>query len=284
MICDGAYNFSNLPKTPGVPVFLNKDDVASVILRRYLAVERSVAKRLYGKIEKHKTARWERSTAARVRLVLACSEVDRRELLDLCPSARITVIPNVVDTDHYSPSAHSEPCTVLFQGGIDWHPNRDAVEFFLAEILPALRRLVPAVRFRIAGRCPPAFSQRYQSVPGVEFTGRVLDMRVEIARATVCVVPLRIGSGTRLKILEAGAMAKPIVSTTLGAEGLELNDREDIILADEPRAFAEAVAGLLAARSRREQIGWAARLHVVKHHSLPVFQSSLRHALAQGLR
>src|SRR5207249_10587047 len=112
------------------------------------------------------------------------------------------------------------PPAVLFQGCMAWPPNRDAVEFFAAEILPWRRRRVPSARFRVAGRTlAESFRRRFAGVDGLEFTGTVADMRDEIAKATVCVVPLRIGSGTRLKILEAGAMAKPMVPTGLGAEG-----------------------------------------------------------------
>ena len=164
---------------------------------------------------------------------------------------------------------------------MDWHPNRDGVEFFISEILPELRRLVPSVTFRVAGRSPSGeILRRFTGVPGVEFTGTVPDMRAEIAKATVCVVPLRIGSGTRMKILEAGAMAKPIVSTSLGAEGLDLVDGEDIILADEPRTFAKAVADLLGDATRRRTLGQSVRRRIEQRYSLPVLQSALRRALA----
>src|SRR5439155_958354 len=179
----------------------------------------------------------------------------------------------------------AEPATVLFQGGMDWQPNRDAVEFFAAEILPWLRRRVPSARFRVAGRSPAeSFRRRFAGIDGLEFTGTVADMRDEIAKATVCVVPLRIGSGTRLKILEAGAMAKPMVSTGLGAEGLELVDGEEIVLADEPRAFADAVAALLHDAAGRDELGRGARLRVEKQYSLSVFKTALRDAVTGSLR
>ena len=144
---------------------------------------------------------------------------------------------------------------------------------------------MPSARFRVAGRSPAeSFRQRFADVDGVEFTGTVADMRDEIAKATVCVVPLRIGSGTRLKILEAGAMAKPMVSTALGAEGLELVDGEEIVLADEPRLFADAVATLLGDAARREELGRAARLRVEKEYGLPVFKAALRDAVTSSLR
>jgi len=285
LICDGVYNVQNLPKHLAVPVLLNKDDVAHVLIRRYLALEPSAVRRLYGALEGRKVERWERAALTRARAVLACSELDRTLLRELAPTASVVAVPNVVDTDHYAPRDGAEPATVLFQGGMDWQPNRDAVEFFAAEILPWLRRRVPAARFRVAGRSPAeAFRRRFADVAGLEFTGTVADMRDEIAKATVCVVPLRIGSGTRLKILEAGAMAKPLVSTALGAEGLELVDGEEIVLADEPRAFADAVAALLEDAARRDELGCAARLRVEKQYSLAVVRAALRDAVTDSLR
>jgi polysaccharide biosynthesis protein PslH len=280
VICDGVYNVQNLPQGSAVPVLLNKDDVAFVIMQRYLRLTRSRAQRVYGALEARKIRRWERRSCERVAAVLACSDEDRRVLATLAPRARVVVVPNVVDTAHYAPSGTPEPCSVVFQGGLDWHPNRDAVELFGTAMLPELRRLMPGAVFRVAGRCPDeTFRQRWEQA-GVSFTGRVPEMRDEIARATVCVIPLRIGSGTRLKILEAGAMAKPMVSTHLGAEGLELVDGKEIILVDEPRAFARAVADLLADPARRDELGAAARRRIEDQYSLAALQRSLREALA----
>ena len=140
---------------------------------------------------------------------------------------------------------------------------------------------MPGAKFRVAGRSGSnAFFARFSRVPNVELTGTVPDMRSEIARATVCAVPLRIGSGTRLKILEAGAMGKAIVSTALGAEGLSFADGEEILIANEPSAFARALAGLLQDEERRSTMGRAARLRVEKDYSLPVLKDALRGALA----
>ena len=283
MICDGIYNAQNLPPAHPVPTLLNKDDVEHLIIRRYLAFERSKSRRLYGMLEAVKVKRWERMVCRQMRSILACSDVDRLFLQQLAPDIPISVLPNVVDTEHYVPTDGGEPLTVLYQGGMDWHPNRDAVEFFASTILPQLRARVPGVRFRVAGRAPSNdFRRQFAANRDIEFTGTVPDMRDEIAKAAVCVVPLRIGSGTRLKILEAGAMAKSIVSTPLGAEGLELREGEEIVLAKEPEVFAEAVASLLRDAGRRHALGRAARLRVEKHYSFPVFQAALRGAL-EGL-
>jgi hypothetical protein len=191
------------------------------------------------------------------------------------------VVPNVVDVKEYTLEAGEDNGKVLFQGGMDWYPNRDAVEFFVTQIFSRIRRQVPDVRFVVAGRNPPHdFRQRLSRVPGVHFTGTVPDMRSEIASASVCVVPLRMGSGTRLKILEAAAMAKPIVSTHLGAQGLEFSDGQEIELADDPAVFANVVLKLLAAPSDRHRLGQAARNRVEQDYSLTALQASLRPPLA----
>jgi glycosyltransferase involved in cell wall biosynthesis len=165
---------------------------------------------------------------------------------------------------------------------MDWFPNRDAVTFFVARILPVLKQSVLHIRFVVAGRNPPpAFVSKFAGVSGIEFTGNVPDMRTEIAKAAVCIVPLRIGSGTRLKILEAAAMAKPVVSTRIGAEGLNFVDGEEIVLADEPRAFAHAIVDLLADPARRRTMGGAARRRVEIQYSISALRGALRTVLAQ---
>ena len=278
VLCDEAYTLTDLPpRRP--PVVVDTVQIAFVLLRRYLARARNPLVRLYGALEYLKTRRWEIQACGRASAVVACSELERRLFAELCPRVPVFTVPNVVDTDRFAPAADPGGSTVLYTGGMDWHPNRDAVEFFASSILQPLRELAPGVRFRVAGRNPaPDFRRRLEGL-GVEFSGTVPDIRTEIAAATVCVVPLRIGTGTRLKILEAGAMEKAMVSTRLGAEGLELRDGEEIVLADDPRAFTREVAGLLQDPARRRAMGQAARHRVEKQYSTPVLQSALRHCL-----
>jgi glycosyltransferase involved in cell wall biosynthesis len=162
---------------------------------------------------------------------------------------------------------------------MDWYPNRDAVEFFVHEVLPGLERQVPNVQFVVAGRAPSADFRRRLERRNVTFTGTVPDMRPEIARAAVCVVPLRIGSGTRLKILEAAALSKPVVSTSLGSEGLEFIPGKEIAIADEPSAFAARITELLGDPELSLQMGRAARAKVCAKYGF----DSLRHAIASSL-
>ena len=277
-LCD-VFSIVNLPHAP-VPVILNHENVEHIILQRYLRKERNPARRAYAWIEYQKMRAWEAGVCARASVGLACSEVDRSIVRDLCPGLPTVVVPNVVDPGPVATGTEEDPPTILFQGGMDWFPNRDAVRFFVAAILPEIRRHIPQVRFLVAGRNPdPDFIRFFQHVPGMAFTGTVPDMRSVIDRASVCVAPLRIGSGTRLKILEAAAASKPTIATRIGAEGLAFEDGHDILLADEPVDFAAATVSVLRDRGRRQAIGRAARERVERSYT----QAALQTALHQGL-
>lgn len=281
VICDDTYNVKNLPEAVSVPVLLNKHDITHVIVRRYLTYETNPAKLAYGWLEYCKLRRWEALACSSLNGVLACSAGDRDLLQALSPGADIQVVPNVVNVADYAPVAEDDGKTVLYVGAMDWYPNQDAVEFFASEIFPRLRKIDPKVQFVVVGRNPSEkLRRRFAAVKGIRFTGAVPDVRPEIAKAAICVVPLRIGSGTRLKILEAGAMGKAIVSTRLGAEGLEFVDGEEILLADAPQDFAQVVADLLDDAPRRRVMGLAARRRVQEQYSLPVLRTTLRQSLA----
>ena len=281
VLVDTPYPLVNCPDPQSVPIILYTHNVEHRILQRYLSVEHNPAKLAYGWLELRKLKRWEMSAFSRASLVLACSEVDQSALLQLgCPT-RIAVAPNIVDVERYVHSDEYDGATLLYCGGMDWLPNRDAVEFFVFKIMPRIRKLVAGVKFVVAGREPTrAFREKFSALEDVHFTGTVSDMREVMARATVCVVPLRIGSGTRLKILEAAAMGRPVVSTQVGAEGLEFIHGSEILLADDPGSFAEAVALLLGDKSMRQRMGRAARVKVEKSYSFQRLCNSIRHALA----
>jgi glycosyltransferase involved in cell wall biosynthesis len=282
LIVDDIYLSSNVPDHTQVVTLLNKHDLTEVILERYLAHESNPAKRAYAWLECQKIRRLSDHVMRKSAGILACSEIDRAEILARLPAARVAIVPNVVPTDLPTGQCVDDGRTVLFSGSMDFQPNIDGVQFFVSKVLPALHSRVPSVRFVVEGRNPsPSLCRWLARVPGVEVTGTVPDMRVEVAKATVCVVPLRIGSGTRLKILEAGAMGKAVVSTRLGAEGLEFIDGKEIVLADEPQDLAKAVAELLADANRRAEIGDAACRRVEAEYSLSALRQAVRTALDQ---
>ena len=207
--------------------------------------------------------RYERVLSPQFDAVTCTSDIDAAVFQRHCAEGVVEVIPNGVDISHYQPDFQSEaPAHLIYIGSMDWYPNEDAVSFFAEEVLPQVQGNVPDVKFTIVGRNPSARVQRLADREGVVVTGRVPEIKPYFAEATVFVVPLRIGSGTRLKILEALAMGKAVVSTTIGAEGLALRDGEEIIIADEPKDFADAVIQLLTDPSLRQKIGEKGRERV----------------------
>jgi len=227
--------------------------------------------------------RFERRTLARFDGVLAVSDIDRETFGRLYPGAArrpVEVIPTGVDTQFFAPST-SEPGarSLVFTGSMDWVPNEDAMIFFCNEVLPLIRREEPGVTLAIVGRAPTPNVLRLAQLPGVTVTGRVEDVRPHMAAAAAYVVPLRIGGGTRLKIFEAMSMGKAIVSTAIGAEGLPVSDGAHLLLADSPRAFADAVLRVLRDVPQRRALEAAARRLVVERYDWAAVAGSFERAL-----
>jgi polysaccharide biosynthesis protein PslH len=246
-----------------IPGLLALQNIDSYIWRRLCEQTANPLRKLLFWTQQRAFARYERVMSPKFNVVACASEIDRDVLRAACPNLRAEVIPNGVDIESYQPNpALEEPATLIFTGSMDWYPNEDAVTYFADEILPGIRAKRPEVEFYIVGKNPTDRVQGLESRPGVVVTGRVEDIQPYISRATVYVVPLRIGSGTRLKILEALAMGKAVVSTTVGAEGLNLSDGEEIFLADEPTKFGDVVLRLIGDEPMRRQLGENGRQRV----------------------
>jgi glycosyltransferase involved in cell wall biosynthesis len=188
---------------------------------------------------------------------VAVSENDRKLMSAWVDPARVTVVPTGVDLQQYAPGGSDGvggdlAPLVVFVGAMDWEPNIDAVEYFCKEIWPSVLAQMPAARFRIVGRNPD-WRVRSFACGSVEVTGRVPEVVDHLREATVVVVPLRIGGGTRLKIYEAMAAGKAVVSTSIGAEGLDVHDGRDIVLADSALAFRDSILDLLRNRELRRR-------------------------------
>ncbi|HEY64610.1 MAG TPA: glycosyltransferase [Caldilineae bacterium] len=220
---------------------------------------------MYSLIQWRKLRRYERIICQHADAVIAVSEVDAAALRRLSPELRPTVIPNGVDVEAYHPdrvrALDLGPAALVFTGKMDFRPNVDAVRWFVP-VLDRVREAVPEARFYIVGQKPHPSLRRLAAHPAVKITGRVPDTRPYIAGATVYVIPLRVGGGTRLKVLEAMALGKAIVSTRLGVEGFEVADGRELRLADTPEAFAERVVELLHDEGQRARLGKAARTFV----------------------
>ena len=246
-----------------LPGVLSQQNVDSAIWRRLCGETSNPFYKLAYWTQQLAFQRYERVLSPKFDAVTCTSDIDAAVFQQHCPEDAIEIIPNGVDVTHYQPDFSTEvPAHLIYIGSMDWYPNEDAVGFFADEVLPRIQENVPEVRFSIVGGNPSARVQKLVEREGVVVTGRVPEIKPYFAEATVFVVPLRIGSGTRLKILEALAMGKAIVSTSVGAEGLDLKDSEEIFIADEPSAFADAVTRLLTDVPLRRRIGENGRARV----------------------
>lgn len=201
---------------------------------------------------------WETDICARFNRVVVVSETDREWLLERNPGLEINVVVNGVDLgqSQLPPASGHE---LLFVGNLAYGPNIDAVRYFCEAIFPIIRRQLPEARFTAAGFNPPASLLELDQLPGVAIVGSAPELRAYYARSAVCVVPLRAGGGTRLKILEAMALGRPVVSTSIGCEGLDGRDGEHLLVADDPAEFARAVVTLCLDRSKALRLTTRAR-------------------------
>jgi len=258
-ICDFLDAAVNFPEQLSTVSVLFQHNVETEIWRRHAATESNLVKRRMYAVEFKKMLRYESHAVRKFHHVIAVSQHDRSLMEAWVEGSRITVVPTGVDLDQYQPDFGHQPASplVMFVGAMDWEPNIDAMEYFCRKIWPAVLVQTPAARLRIVGR-NPGDRVRALAAPSIDITGRVASVAEHLRDAAVVVVPLRIGGGTRLKIYEAMAAGKAVVSTSIGAEGLDVHHGRDIILADNPESFSEAVSGWLRDESLRQKYERAA--------------------------
>jgi len=269
VVADFLPPVANLPDTLPCRAVLFTHNVEAEIWRRHAETAGNPLSRMLLGTQWRRMLRFEREALARFDLVLAVSEADSRTFERLYPGALRTsahVVRTGVDTRYFTPQPGARPEHLVFTGSMDWLPNEDGMLFFASEILPRVRQSHPGVTLSIIGRAPTPAVQRLAQDTGIEVTGRVDDVRPHVAAGAVYVVPLRIGGGTRLKIFEAMSMAKAVVSTTVGAEGLPVTSGTDLCIADTPEAFARSVCRLLDHRDERARIEAAARRLVLERY------------------
>jgi len=200
------------------------------------------------------------------------------------PQTRCVLSPNGVDLEEFTPPATApEPDSVIFVGAHNYFPNADGLRFLFAEIWPLVLAARPFARLRIVGPLPPADIVALQP-PNVTFEGFVTDIVAEVGRAAIAIAPLRIGGGTRLKIVEAMALARPVVATSIGAEGIEAQHDRDIILADSPKDFADAVLRLLAQPADAAALGLRGRSLVEQAYSWDTSAARLEQLLEELIK
>ena len=263
LVCDFLQPSVNLPAVPLRPQIIFEHNVESVIRERQYRLERNLLKKAYLLLDYWKLRRFEHAAARRADHCIMVSDTDCDVMREELGVTNTSSIPTGVDVDYFRPvsgdDAGADERRVVFTGSMDWFPNEDAIRYFLNDIYPRLLIDGP-LAVSVVGRNPSTALRRLAAqYPAVEITGAVEDVRPFIGRAAVYVVPLRIGGGTRIKILEAMAMGKPVVSTAVGAEGLPLTNGTDIVIADEPEAFARHVRRLLNDVQARQRLGAAAR-------------------------
>jgi glycosyltransferase involved in cell wall biosynthesis len=258
-VCDFLSSTLNFPRKLDTPTAIFQHNVESILWERKAAVEGRWIERAVFKLESAKMSRFEPEQARRFHHVIAVSEADKRAMSHMVDSSYITVVPTGVDLSKYRYDPNVQPAgpLVMFTGSMDWQPNIDGVEYFCKEIWPLVLRKLPAARFRIVGRDPHPRVKALAS-GSVQVTGSVPSVVDHLRDAAVIVVPLRIGGGTRIKIYEGMAMGKATVSTTVGAEGLDVHHGRDILLEDAPAEFADAIVSLLQNEDQRRRLEAAA--------------------------
>lgn len=267
-VADFLVAAGNIPLGASTPTLLFEHNVEYMIWKRLHDVENRAWRRALLAAEWRRMRRYEARACGLARLTVAVSEADRALLSANAPSADIRAIPTGVDAEYFHPNGTAEkPARLVFTGSMDWYPNEDAIIHFMDAILPHLRRRVPGLTMSVVGRNPSDRLKALGAAKGVQVTGTVNDVRPYVAEAAVYVVPLRIGGGTRLKIFEALAMGKAVVSTSVGAEGLPLTPGQHFLQADTAEDFAKAVLSLLDDAPKRRAIGEAGRRLVEARYS-----------------
>lgn len=290
-IASGSFDIVVAEWTPYAIFFKDPSAIRKVIVahnietsiwKRYEETETNVFRRLFITLQRSKVELFEKKCFRWADGATAVSHEEAREIASFGVTYPVATIDNGVDTDYFVPHEEEpDPNTLVFTGSMDWRPNQDAVQWFVEEIFPLIRKERPEVNVVIVGRRPPGHIKSLDHYDGVTVTGTVDDVRPYIARAAVYVVPLRIGGGSRLKILEAMGMKKAVVSTTVGAEGLEVVDGETIVIADGAEAFARSVIDALNDRERCRALGDRARRLVEDHYRWSSLGRKLSRYLSQ---
>ncbi|MFB3921520.1 MAG: glycosyltransferase family 4 protein [Terriglobia bacterium] len=248
---------------------LNHHNCESAMAERRAFSEPNPVKKAYLRSQANKLRRLEEGVCHQFAVNLTVSELDKQALLERNPRAHWHVVENGTDTDYFRPSeAPPEPNTIVFAGGLSWYPNVSGIQYFARDIWPLLKRQRPGIRWYLAGRSPAEAVMRIaKSDPDITLIADPEDIRPWIWKAAVFVCPIIDGGGTRLKILDALAMGKAVVSTSIGAEGLEVAPGEHLLVADEPDSFAREVERTVGDDGLRNSLGQCGRALVERVYS-----------------
>jgi glycosyltransferase involved in cell wall biosynthesis len=259
IVCDFLFPSVNFDSLENCVLF--EHNLETAIWQRHAGTATNPVLRAYFGLQARRMLVYEREVCRKVARVIAVSPVDAEKMRGLFDISHVTDVPTGVDVEHFSPpDAIERTSDLVFIGSMDWMPNIDGVCYFVEKIFPFVLAQRPGCTLAIVGRRPEPKVQRLAaSNANIRVTGTVADIRPHLWGASVSIVPLRIGSGTRLKIYESMAAKVAVVSTTVGAEGLEIHPPDDIRIADDPRDFARHCLELLEdadARRRVAEAGW----------------------------
>ena len=250
------------------PAVLTHHNIESQLISRRAGVEKNKFKKFYLQAQTRRLQRYESQKSPDFSINIMMSEIDATILKEEASAAVTAIIPNGVDTEYFTPRRGEEKTALIYTGGMNMYANKDAILYFIDQIWPLVKAKSPQCIFYAVGQDPPEEMHRIaEKDPSVRVTGYVDDVRPYIARSMVYVVPLRVGGGTRLKVLDAMAQGKAIVSTSIGCEGIDVSPGDNIVIADSPALFAEEVLYLLKNIDRCHEIGNAARAMVTTRYS-----------------
>jgi len=266
---------------PDLPQILVHQNVESQLLRRRAQAEVNPLKRFYIGQQATKLARYEERYLRSIDAHVAVSAGDQQQFLEMVPDARVEVVVNGVDVDYFQPGPEpaGKGAGMVFAGGMSWFPNRDAMSWFMAEIWPRIIAERPDATITIIGSHPPAFLQKAAAADPerIIVTGLVPDIRPYVNDAALYICPFRVGGGTRLKILDAWAAEKAMLSTSLGCEGLEGISGRELVISDTAEEFAAEAIRLLGDATMRRKLGQAGRRRAEEEFAWPrVAQGMLR--------
>lgn len=267
-ICDFVQSALMFRNIKGIPTVLFQHNVESMIARRHMEQAGNVVERIFWWLQWKKMFSFEERACKGFDTVIAVSDKDNEVFREHYGLDNVVTIPTGVDTDYYAFQSNTpvEEDSLVFCGSMDWLPNEDAIAFFIRDILPGIKGKIPDVTLTVVGRNPsPTLLRIGRDHREIQLTGWVEDTRPYIARSALFIVPIRIGGGTRMKIYEAMAMGKPVVSTSIGAEGLPITSGKNIIIEDDPHKFANAIVDLLKKPEKRAEIGAAGQAFVRKN-------------------
>jgi glycosyltransferase involved in cell wall biosynthesis len=263
-------NLLELGARPPIATILFQHNVESLIFARHAETARNPFKSILYRQQWRMLRAFERQSADFVDAQVTVSDNDTRLLRDDFGMSNVLgAVPTGVDCSYFTPGRSPEHKAVLaFLGSMDWAANQEAVDWFIEQILPRVWARVPATEFLIVGRNPPARLAALAAAEArIRITGTVADVRPSMQQATAMVLPLRVGGGTRIKIYEAMAMGVPVISTTIGAEGLDVEHGRNILLADTAQTFTDSAIRLLTEPKVAEELAAVAREHVADNYS-----------------